>query len=370
MRICVMANALAVHTQRWASAYAERGHEVHLLSIRHADIPGVQVHTVRVGPENSANLVWTFLSYVKLLFAARQRLRLLAPDVLHAHYTVTHGAIAAFSRFHPVALSAWGTDVIEPDTGPVGWLLRMLNRYAISRADLVCSTSAFMRERIRQIVQQRKDIKLVPFGVDADRFSPVPDQREDRHCAEFRIGFVKTLKLKYGPDVLIRAMPLVAQSVPSARLLLAGSGPLETSLRRLVRDLGVADRINFLGRLPHEQIPSLMRSFDVLINCTIVPESFGVVILEASACGIPVVATRVGGVPEVCRDGETGLLVEPNDSNALAQAVVRLATDPELRRSMGESGRRFVLDNYVWQENVTLMLQHLSRLVEQYQRPG
>ncbi len=368
MKICVMANALAVHTERWVRAYAERGHDVHLLSIRHVDIPGVRVHTVRVGPENSTSLVWTLLSYVRLLFAARRRLRHLAPDVLHAHYTVTHGVIAAFSGFRPLVLSAWGTDVIGAYARPACWLLRALNRYAMRRANLLCSTSRFMREKMQLLLKHQQDIILVPYGVDTETFSPSAERVSHNELHEIRIGFVKTLKRKYGPEVLVRAFALIASSIRNVRLIIAGAGPLEKELRQLARDLDIAGRIEFTGRVPHADIAKLMRGLDILVNCTVVPESFGVVILEASACGIPVVATRVGGVPEVCRDGETGLLVEPNDSNALAEAVVRLAKNSELRRSMGQSGRRFVIENYVWQDNVTVMLEHLGRLAEQYQR--
>ena len=81
-----MSNALAVHTRRWAIAFVERGHDVHVLSIRHTEIPGVKVHTVRVGPVNSASLLWSFLSYLRLLFSARRRLRKMRPDILQAPY--------------------------------------------------------------------------------------------------------------------------------------------------------------------------------------------------------------------------------------------------------------------------------------------
>lgn len=363
MRICVMANALAVHTQRWARAYAERGHDVHVLSIRQAEIPGVTVHTVNVGPVNVRSAVWTFLSYLRLLLTARRHLDAIAPDVLNPHYTITHGVIAAFSGYHPVALQAWGKDVIWDGAGAMPWYLRLLNRYAHGRADTILSTSLFMRDMMRGFVAPGTEIRHVPFGVETDRFHPPPADEAATASgdAPFRIGFVKTLSPKYAPDDLLRAMPLVLAAIPDARLLMAGRGPLADRLRQQADELGIADSVEFLGFVPHDQVPALIRGVDVLVNCSVMPsESFGVVIIEAAACGVPVVATRVGGVHETCLDGETGFLVPPSDKQALADAIIRLAKDPDLRARFGRAGRQYVLDNYVWSDNVDVMLAALT----------
>lgn len=364
MKICILSNALAVHTQRWAKAYAERGNEVHLLSIRHADIPSVKVHTVRLGPANSGSVGWTFLSYFWLLVTAWWRLKKIAPDILHAHYVVTHGVIAAFSGFHPWVVSAWGKDVIWDKQGSMPWHLRLMNRFALRDADLVCSTSQYMIGHLREFVRPNCMIEQVPFGVNCERFRPVKSEGTkicDRK--EFRIGFVKTLSTKYGPHVLIRAMQRIVEALPHAQLIMAGRGPLLEELQGLVRNMGLDDHVKFVGFVPNDEVSRLMQTFDVFVNCSVCPESFGVAILEASSCGLPVVATRVGGVSEVCRDGETGIMVDPNDSGALAKAIIQIAKDPELREKMGRDGRSFVLQNYVWQNNVRRMQELLGQLV-------
>ncbi len=357
-----MSNALAVHTRRWAVAFAERGHDIHVLSIRHDEIPGVKVHTVCVGPVNSKSVVWTFLSYLRLALTARRRLKALAPDVLNAHYVVTHGVIAACSAFHPQVVSCWGRDVIWDNPGKMPWYLRILNRLALRKADLVCSTSRFMVGPVREFAPPGARIEQVPFGVDCDRFRPADASQHGRNDGEFRVGFVKTLLPKYGPEVLVRAMAQILDAVPNARLIMAGRGPMRQELRELARDLAIEKRVEFAGFVPHDEVPRLMQSLDVVVNCSVCPESFGVVILEASACQVPVVVTCVGGVPEVCIDGQTGIMVSPNDSGALAAAITRLAKDPALREKMGSAGREFVLRRYVWRDNVTRMLQHLEQL--------
>lgn len=361
MNIGLLANAASVHTQRWASAYRQRGHRVTVLSIRGAAIPGVRVETVAAGPAGGEGAGWSLLAYLRLLLACRRRLAAAGVEVLHAHYTVTHGAIAAARRFHPVVVSAWGRDVIWDD-GEMPAPLRLANRFALRRADAVTATSAFLAGRVERFLPAGKGVEVVPFGIDPDLFRPRP---RDGAAGGFRIGFVKSLRPKYAPEVLLRAFPEVLAAVPDARLALAGRGPLEPALRRLAAELGVASRVDFLGFVPHDEVPALLAGLDVLVNCsTADSESFGVVVLEASACGVPVVVTPVGGVAEVCVDGETGLHVPPGDAGALAAALIRLAGDTELRRRLGDEGRRFVCRRYLWDDNVRQMLAVLSRARE------
>lgn len=364
MRICLIANAQAVHTQRWATAYKAAGHEVAVVSIRQADIPGVRVIARHVGPLNTPSRLWTLLSYLWLLFDCRSLLKRLAPDVVHAHYTITHGVIAAFSGFHPRAVTAWGSDVIWPKSGGMSWWRRVFNRIAVTRADFLTSASGFMLEHLRVLAPGHKHLAQIPFGVDPHLFKPAVQLGKGRGRTDggFRIGFVKSLHSRYGPEVLLRAMPLVLAAIPDAHLTMAGRGPLAARLHRLARELGIGDRVEFPGFVPNHELPELLRSFDAFVNCAVVPESFGVAVLEASACGLPVVATRVGGVPEVCRHAETGLLVPANDARALAEALIGLARDAGLRARLGKAGRRFVLRDYTWQSNVDFMLDGLADL--------
>lgn len=360
LRICVIANAQAVHTRRWAEAYAARGHEVHVLSIRGAEMKAVQVHTLRVGPLNTRSRFWTLLSYLRLVLGARGRLKQLKPDVVHAHYSVTHGVVAALSGWRPIALTAWGSDVIWGRAGSMPFWYRWLNRLALARADLITSSSAFMLDHLRALAPLGAGIVQVPFGVDTRLFSPAPEPHSDGGA--IRIGFVKSLHWKYGPETLIRSMPEVVRTVPKARLIMVGRGPLDERLRNLCAELGVTDHVKFVGFVPNEEVPHVMRDIDIFVNSSVVPESFGVAVLEASACGVPVVATHVGGVDEVCRKDQTGLMIPPGGAQPLADAIIHLALDPELRRSLGQAGRKFVVENYQWSDNVDAMLRQLRRL--------
>lgn len=357
MRICMIGNATAVHVQRWAGAYRDAGHTVSVASIRSATIPGVNVFTVAFGPLNSASRVWTLLSYLRLAVSVRSVVRSSSPDVVNPHFVTTSGVLARIAGIHPIVLTAWGSDVIPADGRRLGAATRTLNRWAIAGADRVTAASHYLSDWIES-ASSGTAVDIVPFGVDHQRFRP--HRRDDRTGDSFAIGIVKSLEPRYGIDVAIRAMELVIRAVPDAHLAIAGSGSEETHLRALVADRNLDTHVTFLGRIPHDDVPALMDTLDVLLNPTVVPESFGVVILEASAMELPVVATDVGGVPDVCVRSETGVLVPPRDPAALADAIVRLASDPTLRASMGVAGRSFVKERFTWTATVETMLSVLE----------
>ncbi len=347
MRVLVLANAASPHTARWSAGLVERGVEVHVASIRRAEIPGATVHRFGVGAGSS--VVTTLLSYVRLLFAVRALAARIDPDVVHAHYSVTHGAIAVLARLRPVVLTVWGTDVARGDRiagGPKRWL----NRWVLRRVGAITAAGGFLVSSATAVAGLSTPVHRIPFGVDTRRFRPAAGSREG-----FTIGFTKHLHPRYDPETLVEAFAQVAGTLGEARLVMAGAGPMLDRLTQRAASLGVADRVEFLGALPHDAIPELMREFDVLVNPSR-SESFGVALLEASATGIPVIATRVGGVGETVLDGRTGILVEPGDVAGIADALLTLAADAPARRRMGAAGREHVVRHFEWDDCVDRML--------------
>lgn len=361
MRICVIGNARAPHLQRWATAFSEAGHDVNIVSIRSASVPGVPVHTVSVGPPNDPNRFWTFLSYARLAIAARRIVRRCDPDVVHAHFTQTSGVFARAAGRHPIVMTAWGTDVIPADGVRQSQLLEGLNRWALGGADRITVASRYLADWVSRLAPDT-DIDVVPFGVDTTRFRP---RQGEPAQGVLSIGLVKSLEPRYGIEHAIRAMTLVRDAASSAVLTVVGEGSLRHHLETLSARLGLKDSVRFVGRVEHDDIPDLMRSFDILLNTTVVPESFGVVILEGAATGIPVITSDVGGVREVCVDGETALPVPPGDPGAIASAVIDLAADPAKRRRLGAAGRELAQSRFEWSHSVAQMLDILEDVVRQ-----
>jgi glycosyltransferase involved in cell wall biosynthesis len=158
--------------------------------------------------------------------------------------------------------------------------------------------------------------------------------------------------------LLIRAFAKVRQQLPDLadrlRLLIVGGGPQQAELEALATQLNLSDYTTFSGPVRHAEVPGYLRQLNIYIAASR-DESFGVAVVEASACGLPVIVSNVGGLPEVVEDGVTGLVVENENSSALAEAMICLVKSPALRRQMGAAGRRRVLEHYRWEDNVTTM---------------
>ena len=210
----------------------------------------------------------------------------------------------------------------------------------------------------------RDKCEVIPYGIEIERFRMSPAAREasdrvrERHGARI-VLFVGRLVYYKGVTHLVRAMQQI-----DAKLLLVGDGPLKEDLRRAAADLGVADKVCLLGGLSDDEITAHYHACDVFVLPSVAnTEGFGLVQLEAMACGKPVVNTNLPtGVPYVSVDGETGITVPPGDSLAIAAAVNRLLGDPDLRRRLGENGRRRVENGFTRQRMVEKVLDLYRRL--------
>ncbi len=176
------------------------------------------------------------------------------------------------------------------------------------------------------------------------------------------------LGAKYGPDLLVEALGLLPAGADYA-VTIVGDGGLRPTLQARVGELGLTDKVRFAGRLPNAEVASLLSDLDVFAMPSR-REEWGVAAAEASASGLPVVATDVGGIPEIVVDGETGLLVPPEDPASLAKALERLIGDPGLRSRLGAAGRLRIEELYRWDRCVDRMEQVYRRAVLARPRPG
>ena len=343
MRVVYLADAPYIHTRRWVEHFVRVGWEVHVISFRPAEIEGATVHYVdgfeRIGRAR----------YLVHARRVQQLVASLKPDLLHAHHLTSYGFLAALCKFHPTLTSVWGTDILEaPEWTP---LHLRLTRFALSRADHVTATGLRLANATLRYMPDAKPVTVVPYGVDLDRFQV--------HDAAARpvpvVGTVARLSREKGLDVLVRAIAqLVSVEGKALRLLIVGDGPERGKLERLIQQLGIGDITEFRGEVSHDDVPAALAELDVFAMPS-TAEGFGVAALEASATGLPVVASDVHGIPDVVDHQHTGLLVPPGDARALAAALTRLIDDADLRRELGTAGRAFVQEHYRWQDNAAQM---------------
>jgi glycosyltransferase involved in cell wall biosynthesis len=255
-----------------------------------------------------------------------------------------------------LVVSSWGKDVVW-DSGRKPALRDFWVRFLLRQAKAITSTSEFLARVTAKFAPKGSQIRIIPFGVDWEAFSS-QHYRTTEPNGSVTIGFVKALEPKYGPEYLLRAFAEVSSRHKDARLLMVGKGSLLPSLRELAAELGVAERVEFPGAVA-------LASMNVFAMASIFDsESFGVAALEASAMELPVIASRVGGVPEVVVDGETGVLVPPRDTGALVRALEELISDPDRGKRMGKAGRELVLSRYTWEKSVDAMEEVYSGVIE------
>jgi glycosyltransferase involved in cell wall biosynthesis len=205
-----------------------------------------------------------------------------------------------------------------------------------------------------------KQSVITPFGIDLSVFKP----GEKPGGGNLTVGIVKTLEPKYGVEYLIRAFAKIKGTQPNLNLLVVGEGSLRSGLEQLTNELGIAQQTRFIGRVPHQEVPEWLAEIDVFVNPSVhESETFGVAVLEASACEKPVVVSNVGGLPEVVQDGVTGFLAPPRDVNALAEKLKILIKDAKLRQRMGKAGREFVRKNCDWNNNAKIMEKLYEQLI-------
>jgi phosphatidylinositol alpha-1,6-mannosyltransferase len=199
-------------------------------------------------------------------------------------------------------------------------------------------------------------VRVVPLGTDPEHFRPGADTK----AARTRYGLgpgrwmltVARLTAHKGIDTSLRVLAELRGRHPDLRYAVVGSGDRLEELQALAGQLGVADRVRFLTSVPDHDLPALYNMAAVYLGVSRQADSnvegFGISLVEASACGLPVVAGRSGGIPDAVREGETGLLVDPTDLKAVAGAVERILGDPVLARKLGDGGRQAVESYFNW----------------------
>ncbi len=271
-------------------------------------------------------------------FAYKRLFKQMAPDVVQLNASKDYYAagLAAKALQIPLVIRRGVVLRLKPHQ------LKYYNDWA---AAVVAPSEAMRRQMLEDGVKPEK-LHVIPNCVDLERLRPAPEARR-RVRAELNldeaapvIALVARFTKAKGHAVLLEALPQVRAHFPGVQVLFAGKGDLEGELRALANRLGVGECVHFLGF--RRDVPDLYAASDVAVVPSIWAEAFGYAAVEALAAGTPVVASRSGALPEVVPKGQAGLLVPPGEPEPLAEALVKLLREDELRRRLGEFGRRYV----------------------------
>jgi phosphatidylinositol alpha-1,6-mannosyltransferase len=225
----------------------------------------------------------------------------------------------------------------------------------IGEAKKLFPVSRFTAGLLRDLGADPKRMIQVPNGTDPERFCPMDASAlKTAHGLQGRsiILSVGRVAPRKGFDTVIQALPQICAKVPDAVYVIVGDGPDSARLSALVTSLGLEDRVHRIGKVPWEDVPLWHNVADVFVTPSRSSppsvEGFGIVFLEANACGKPVIGARTGGIPDAVIEGETGLLVEPDAPEALAEAILQLLVDRDLAARMGRQGRARVMREGTW----------------------
>lgn len=344
-------------TRHTALELGRRGHKVDVLTARLPEQSDVEIHdnltVYRVYTRRKSIHQAGLLGAVTYLLSAVPKLRQLARandyDIFHFYFGLPTGLLALYVHWvlkKPYVIALRGSDVPGYDNTqrylrPLHRLLRPLSRFIWSRAAAVTAISDHLRALAHGTMSDI-DISVIRNAVDTEMF---PRTTRSRRPGPLRLVCVCRLIRRKGLEHLVHAVGDLRDL--GAELEIVGSGQQYEYLASLIDRLGLADRITLTGYVPRERLADHYNAADIFVLPSI-SESFGQVLLEAMSTGLPVIASRVGGIPEFVEHGVGGLLIEPGSREAIVGAVRQLAAEPELRRAMGARNYRQARDEHHW----------------------
>lgn len=377
MKICYIANAGSIHTQRWVEYFADRGHDVHLISPRpfgNSSIENVKLYILKTFRPQIRIMSFP----INLPFYAIQVRILVArikPDILHAHYVADCGSWGALSGFHPFILSAWGSDVLaKPKESAVN---KLIVGYALRKADVATTTSQYLQGYLQTKFRMPEHrVMAIPWGNDLKIFHKGYDTEVKELRSNLGIdenNFValspRHLTERYRIEYIVQAISYVVIRYPNIVLLLlkgmAEDREYENRINNLANELGVTQNIRLIRKeLKPKEMAVIDNVSDVIIS---IPRSdqFSACIQEGMACGVIPMVGNLEVYKQYLVDGENALFVNPEDPKDIAQKVIYCIEHPELKQRYYEINRKIIEEKEDWDKNARKMEQIYNNLIRE-----
>jgi glycosyltransferase involved in cell wall biosynthesis len=283
------------------------------------------------------------------------------PDILHANnrffFTTLCAAILKGLLKRPLVMTAH----LGPMAFGKGWqdfviraYERTISSWIFRRSECIIAVSGAVKQHVVNLGVEPDKVKIIPNGVDLRNYVPL---QKRLHCHDQRVAkkvvSVGRLIQNKGIHYLIDAAPEVLQRFPSTEFIIVGDGPMRTELETRAKERGVLQAFRFYGFVP--EVSNVLNTCDIFVRPSLT-EGMPLAVLEAMACGLPVIATRVAGTPEIVIDHETGILVDSGDASNLAEALIELLGNTELAMRFGVNARKLVEKSHSWQKTARMTL--------------
>lgn len=350
MIVLIIGSVASSHISRLANLLDKEGAEVHIATIHKG---GQEINSsIKIHKLPNYFSLGYFIGTKKL----RSIIRKIEPNVIDVHYMSGYGTLASLSLKKGTYIgTVWGSDVYDfPYRSRIHNYLVKMN---LSRAKMIVSTSKAMSNHVSSIVSSPK-VLTIPFGVDTRVFAPCRSRSRSR----IRIGIVKSLHKYYGIDTLIKAFYLVKRDLPNydIELIIIGSGEEKDKLILLSKSLNLLETVKFIPAVKNKDVPLLLNSLDIFC-CLSNSESFGVSILEACACSLPVIVSDAVGPKEIVLKDKTGIVVPKKDPYRASLALKKLVINKDLRKFLGSNARKHIIQNYSAEKSIQKTIDNYRR---------
>lgn len=354
-KVLFISAANNVHTVKWVNALCDK-YEVHLVTCKNHNVTvnkvdeSVKVHLLRYSSP---------IGYYTNAIELNRIFKKIRPDIVNVHYASGYGTLARIANVKPILLSVWGSDLYEfPKRNKINEKILKMN---LNNAYAIASTSKNMKEEVERLIPNIKsEIHIIPFGVDMNKFKRIQKNESDEK--EFRIGLVKGLEEKYGVSDLIVAFSKVLQKVKAQKykktkitLYIYGEGSQRKKLEDLIQKLDLQESVFLKGKIKNDLVPNVLNGFD-LFCVTSKLESFGVSVVEAMACGVPVIASAADGFKEIIDNNRTGIIVPIGDTEKIATAIIEMMNNKEKREKIAQNALLEVNAKYNINDNIESMI--------------
>jgi len=376
MKICLIASPTSIHTLRWIEFLKKAGNEVHLITFSPAEVNGATVHSLNA--KFSLGLLSKIFAPLPTLLDLRfipkikRILKEIKPDILHGHYLTCYAFFAACTTFHPLVVSAWGSDLsTDPDQSVFS---KLIIKYVFKKADLIHLADKPAKDRAIKLGCEDRKIFLQLWGIDVSRFSP--ENRSE--ILRRQLGIESSYAIinanaltnqKYCHDVLIKAIPHVLKNIENVKFIFTASGPSKQELKQLAEKLNIKNHVIFLGGISYAKMPTYLASADIYVD-TFYPRNMqggsgvGIAIMEAMASGLPQIMPQTPTIIDPNNNWFRGISYRPGDYKDLAKKITYLLQNQSLRENIARESRIKAVQVFDLNKNINNWQQIYEHLVK------
>ncbi|MBU7017894.1 MAG: glycosyltransferase family 4 protein [Theionarchaea archaeon] len=372
MRICYLASAKSIHVKRWAQYFAQRGHEVHVISLMPSDTDSMKTHILKKSRIRIKILSYA-LDSVLMFFKIRKLLKEINPDILHAHYVWDYGISGALMGFRPFVISVWGSDVlVVPKKSPI---YRLIIASSLRRADVITTTAVYMGSHLENEFDLPKEkIIRIPWGVDLSIFckgynNEVNALKKKLNIPEGVPVIISNRNMTplYNVESIVEAAYNVTLSHPKTVFIILrgyGHAELEEKMKMKAEALGISQNIRFIpDLLTQEEMTVFLNAADIFIS---IPKTdqFASSIMEGMACGLIPIVTTMKVYTQYLQEGENAFFVNPDDPQEIAEKIIYCIEHPGIKEHIYKINKKIIEEEEDWTKNARKMEELYETLLE------